>query len=246
FHRSVAVVHGFIYAVHGLGPFEFMNNFERYDPVTDQWMSDVPPCPTGRFLLDVAALDDHFYAIGGCVALCGESVDIVERYDVRRNQWTSVAPMGSCRRGHSVSVLDGCIYAVGGDSNGAVLNTVERFDPRVGRWEEVCPMLAARNSHGSAVLSSELYAAGGFNEHSERLSSSEKYDPRTNKWTSLADMSCSRIGLGLAAVNGKLYAIDGNGDKSVEVFDPKTNQWEYHSNTNCERFYPGVAVLQKP
>ncbi|VDO43771.1 unnamed protein product [Haemonchus placei] len=214
-------------------------------------MSDVDPCPTGRLLLDVAALDDHFYAIGGCVDFSGESVDIVERYDVRRNEWTSAAPMGSRRARLTVSVLDGCLYAVGGDSNGAVLNTVERWisfnllDPRVGRWEEVCPMLAARNSHGSAVLSGELYAAGGFNEHSERLSSSEKYDPRTNKWTSVADMSCGRVGLGLAAVNGKLYAIDGNGDKSVEVFDPKTNQWEHHSNTNCDRFYPGVAVLQK-
>ncbi|KAK6026485.1 hypothetical protein OSTOST_07557, partial [Ostertagia ostertagi] len=36
------------------------------------------------------------------------------RYDPRRNQWTSVASMGEERYGHSVSVLNGCLYAVGG------------------------------------------------------------------------------------------------------------------------------------
>lgn len=49
------------------------------------------------------------------------------RYDARRNEWTCVAPMGTRRLGVSVSVLNGCLYAVGGSDGQAPLNTVERW-----------------------------------------------------------------------------------------------------------------------
>ncbi|VDO60585.1 unnamed protein product [Haemonchus placei] len=209
-------------------------------------MSDVAPCPTGRICLGVAALDDHLYAVGGFKEHGRRALDIVERYNVRRNEWTSVASMSSRRTNFSLSVLEGCLYAVGGANDGFVLSTVERFDPRVGIWEKVCPMPTPRDSHASAVLHSELYVVGGYNKSSLIMSSAEKYDLRTNKWTLVADMSCSRNGVGLAAVNGKLYAIGGLGHDSVEVFDPTANLWEHHSNTIGKRSYTGVAVLQKP
>uniref|UniRef100_W6NDK1 Kelch repeat type 1 domain containing protein n=1 Tax=Haemonchus contortus TaxID=6289 RepID=W6NDK1_HAECO len=154
--------------------------------------------------------------------------------------------MGTGRGSLCVSVLDGCIYAVGGKSNGSILSTVERLDPRVGRWEEVCPMSTPRIGHGSAVLHDALYVVGGLNEISDSLSSAEMYDSRANKWTSVANMNSGRDGVGLSAVNGKLYAIGGYRDNSVEVFDSKTYQWKHHSNMNCKRLDPGVAVLQKP
>nr|CDJ88597.1 BTB Kelch-associated and Kelch repeat type 1 domain containing protein [Haemonchus contortus] len=251
---SVAVVDKFIYAVGGDGCLGIFNSIERYNPATDEWMSDVAPCPTRPFFLGLAALDDHLYAIGGFKDHRDRNHCIVDRYDFRRNEWTFMAPMGLCRSLHSVSVLDGCLYAVGGCENAIALNSVERIDPRVGIWEEVCPMSTRRWGHGSAVLHGELYVAGGHNGNSGELGSAEKYDLRANKWTSVADMSCSRVGLGLAAVNEKLYAIGGlnrSVDRSlvdhasVEVFDPKTNQWKHHSNMNCRRTNPGVAILQK-
>uniref|UniRef100_A0A7I5E9L2 BTB domain-containing protein n=1 Tax=Haemonchus contortus TaxID=6289 RepID=A0A7I5E9L2_HAECO len=237
---GVAVIDRFIYAVSGRDELNILKNIERYNPATDQWMSDVAPCPTARTMLGVGALDDHLYAVGGVEGVRGRALDAVECYDVRRNEWTSVAPMGSRRARLAVSVLDGCLYAVGGGKGEAVLNTVERFDPRVGRWEEVCPMSISRHSPGSAVLHGELYVAGGSNKDSRSLSSAEKYDLRANKWTPVARMSCSRRGFGLAAVNGKLYAIGGyNGSvvlNSVEVFDPRANQWNHHSILNCNVF----------
>nr|CDJ92661.1 BTB:POZ and BTB Kelch-associated and Kelch repeat type 1 domain containing protein [Haemonchus contortus] len=244
---GVAVVDRFIYAVGGIGEGKCLNSIERYDPATDQWISDVAPCRACRHSLGVAALGDHLYALGGSNGIRhGRSLNIVECYDVRRNEWTSVAPMGSCRGWLCGSALDGCLYAVGGRNNGTVLNTVERFDPRVGRWEEVCPMSTPRYVHGSAVLHGALYVVGGCNGNSDGLSSAEKYDSRADKWTPVTDMNSRRGGLGLAAVNGKLYAIGGGGYDLVEVLDPRTNQWKEHSKMNCERFRPGVAVLQKP
>ncbi|VDO43773.1 unnamed protein product [Haemonchus placei] len=97
----------------------------RYNPDTDQWISDVAPCPTGRYSFGVAALDDHLYVVGGFENRSGPGLDLVECYDVQRNEWTSVAPMSSCRASLSVSVLDGCLYAVGG-FNESALNAVER------------------------------------------------------------------------------------------------------------------------
>lgn len=51
----------------------------------------------------------------------------VERYDPKTNEWSSnVAPTSSCRTSVGVGVLEGCIYAVGGQDGVSCLNIVER------------------------------------------------------------------------------------------------------------------------
>ena len=51
----------------------------------------------------------------------------VLRYDPLSNQWSSeVAPTSSCRTSVGVAVLDGYLYAVGGQDGVSCLNFVER------------------------------------------------------------------------------------------------------------------------
>ena len=51
----------------------------------------------------------------------------VERYDPRTNQWaSSPAPTSSCRTSVGVGVLEGCVYAVGGQDGVSCLNIAER------------------------------------------------------------------------------------------------------------------------
>ena len=50
------------------------------------------------------------------------------RYDPQTNQWSSdVTPTSTCRTSVGVAVLDGFLYAVGGQDGMSCLDIVERF-----------------------------------------------------------------------------------------------------------------------
>ncbi|KJH40855.1 BTB/POZ domain protein [Dictyocaulus viviparus] len=261
---GVAVVDNLLYAVGGHDGQTYLNSIERFDPATNQWSCDVAPTSTCRTSVGVAVLDGFLYAVGGQDGI--NCLDIVERstyyycktyycgiyedicsYDARRNEWTCVAPMGTRRLGVSVSVLNGCLYAVGGSDGQSPLNTVERLDPRVGRWEVVRPMTTRRKHLGSAIFDGHLYAVGGRDDSCE-LSSAEKYNPTSNEWMTVVAMNNRRSGVGLAVVNEKLYAVGGfDGTtylKTTEVFDPESNQWKHHGCMNYRRLGGGVGVIR--
>ncbi len=53
---------------------------------------------------------------------------LLYRYDPQTNQWScDVAPTTSCRTSVGVAVLDGYLYAVGGQDGVQCLNHVERL-----------------------------------------------------------------------------------------------------------------------
>lgn len=89
----------------------------------------------------VAVLKDQLYAVGGHDGQC--YLNSVERFDPQTNTWCvfgfdiidnkvktrrtcDVAPTSTCRTSVGVTVLDGAIYAVGGQDGVSCLNVVER------------------------------------------------------------------------------------------------------------------------
>ncbi|KAK6020888.1 kelch repeat protein, partial [Ostertagia ostertagi] len=77
----------------------------RYDPSTNRWLCNLAPTSSPRDSFGLVALDGSLYAVGG--RYHDTSLNVVERYDVRRNEWIYVAPMGTRRHGVTVSVLNG-------------------------------------------------------------------------------------------------------------------------------------------
>ncbi|VDO43775.1 unnamed protein product [Haemonchus placei] len=74
-----------------------------------------------------AVLHSELYAVGGYNENSGE-LGSAEKYDLRANNWTSVADMSGSRR---LAAVNGKLYAIGGND----LSSVEYFDPNTNQWE---------------------------------------------------------------------------------------------------------------
>ena len=110
--------------------------------------------------------------------------------------------MSTARYCLGVGVVDGKMYALGGqDNDGSTLSSVECFDVSTGVWSAVAPMSTARCYHGVAVVNGKMYAVGGQDEDDTTLSSVECFDPSTGQWNVVAgDMSTVRAFFAVVAL----------------------------------------------
>jgi len=146
-------------------------------------------------------------------------------------EWVKKADMPTARFCLSTSVVNGKIYAIGGDSqNLADLKTVEEYDPTKDTWTKKTDMPTARNWLSTSVVDGKIYAIGGGTQAIVGLSTVEVYDPSTDKWAKCSNMPTGRRGLSSSVVNGKIYAIGGflGGDKVLSTLEEYTPEgWPF-------------------
>ena len=222
---------------------------------TAQWKRKAD-MPTARYDFSTSVVNGKIFAIGGQVRLeqdeFGDMVlSKVEMYDPETDTWEQRADMPTPRSAVSTSVVDGKIYAIGGDQLKKIkrykgwglevkkLPTVEMYDPATDTWTQKADMPTPRSYLSTSVMDRKIYAIGGMsnsNEHG-RLETVEVYDPLTDTWAKARDITQARSCTAISVVNGEMYAIGGRGWSgvqnepdpylsSVEVFNPKTNQWQ--------------------
>ena len=213
--------------------------------------------PTARSCFSTGIVDGKIFAIGGRLQLetdeFGEiAISTVEMYDPKTDTWQRKADMPTKRSGVAVSVVDGKIYAIGGEEIKKVpmykgwiheakgLPTVEMYDPVTDTWTQKADMPTPRKTR-TCVVDGKIYAIGGLAvgpmvKKQGQLATVEVYDPTTDIWVTASRMNHARYWAALSVVNGEIYATGGTGPSasrsksdpylsSVEVFNPKTNQW---------------------
>ena len=237
-----AAVDGIIYAIGGncgqpIGNWE-LSTVEAYDPATDAWTTKAD-MPTARTMAAIAVVDGIIYVIGG---VFGETVQdnrvlsAVEAYDPATDTWTAKADMPTARFGFAACVLDGQIYAFGGntkwDGPEGIVSTVEVYDPATDTWIQASDMPGSRANHTASVVDGKMYIFGGCVWPSEFMTPVvDVYDPATDTWTTAADVPTPRHDPTAAVVDGKIYTIGGRvGEEAdypdlspvstVEEFDP--------------------------
>lgn len=194
-------------------------------------------------------------------AALGFAPAVSSAFNVTCTCWSRRAPMPTGRYEMGVGVVNGVVYAIGGQAEraglaDAILETVEAYDPVTNSWSTRAPMPTPRSALAVGVVNGVLYAVGGRdfisgNPNSvgyHSLETVEAYDPVTDRWTAKAPMPTSRGSLGVGVVNGVLYAVGGydasfNTLTSVEAYDPVADVWTTKTPMPTPHQMIGVGVV---
>ena len=183
-------------------------------------------------------------------------------------QWTQKADMPTARSYFSTSVVDGKIFAIGGQIRveadvfgDLTLSKVEMYDPETDTWERRADMPTPRSAASTSVVDGKIYTIGGEQVEKikaykgwvnkvKNLPTVEMYDPSTDTWTQKADMPTARSYFSTSVMEGKIYAIGGASIfneqyrlETVEVYDPSTDTWAKARDMNHARSCAALSVV---
>jgi N-acetylneuraminic acid mutarotase len=132
---------------------------------------------------------------------------------ITEESWTTLAPMPTARRQFGVAVVNGKIFAIGGNDGNydRYLDTNEMYDPTTNTWTKKARMPTPRIEFGIAIYENKIYVMGGAigvdpsgNGNNLLTTANEVYDPATDTWETKAPMPTPRFGLTASVANDKI------------------------------------------
>ena len=180
-----------------------------------------------------------------------ESSDVGQ---VNESYWDIGKNMSTARNELTAVVLNGKIYAMGGEdiaAGGGQKDSVEVYDIVKDRWINgiVAHMPLPLDHTASAVYDGKIYVVGGYLEHKVPTDKLLIYDPQKNQWQEVKSLP-SPIGGALNAefINGILYVVGGLNSSDIPVntnyaFNPKTNSWAIKAPMPTARHHLQTAVV---
>lgn len=190
---------------------------------------DLPPLPTPRQEVGVAALGRDVYVIGG-ILVNRRATGTVERFDTDELRWHDVPPLpgGIALHHMGAASAGGRVYAMGGLDNAFnAARSVFAYDPEANDWGRVADLPWPRGAMGAAALDGRIYAAGG-QDGGTSFDDFAVYDIAEDRWTKLPEMPTARNHLAAVAVDGAFYAVGGrNGGlhDTLEIYDIARDRW---------------------
>jgi len=228
FLHCASTVNGKIYVIGGDVGGTATKKLDVYDPLTDSWTTNYDDMPTRRAAMCSEVVYEKIYVIGGTREPNFTPLKVVEEYDPVTNNWTTKADMLTGRYCFATSVVEGKIYAIGGQGSGGSLSTMEVYDPLTDEWTLMQGnMSIAKTDHCASPVNGIIYAIGGYHA----LSIVEAYEPIADMWNEMTNMITGRCQSGIGVVNGKIYVIGGQGSNSqgldnVEEYTPPITSLE--------------------
>ena len=181
-----------------------------------------------------------------------ESSDIPQ---LKESYWTIGKNMSIARNELTAVVLNGKIYAMGGEDKavgGGQKDSVEVYDIAKDKWVEgiVAHMPLPLDHTASAVYDGKIYVVGGFvGRHKVPTDKVFIYDPEKNQWQEGKSLP-SPIGAALNAefIKGILYVVGGLNSSHMPVntnyaYNPETNTWTTKAPMPTARHHLQTAVV---
>ncbi|CAM3450976.1 MULTISPECIES: Kelch repeat-containing protein [Saccharibacillus] len=163
--------------------------------------------------------------------------------------WVAKANLLKVKDRMSLVGINGKIYAIGGMSGGALLNTIDEYDVKTDTWiaKTTFPEFAKANS-SSVVVDGKIYITGGIKESGTLTKSLDIYDPAANKWTKGADLPVTLAGHASEVINGKIIIAGGfteftNAVSTTYEYNIATNVWSAKAKMSQARRYTSSALI---
>lgn len=139
------------------------------DPSSEAWTT-AAPAPTARNSAAGAILDGKLHIVGGRT-VSGGNTPVHEVYDPQADSWATLAPLPAPEAGPrgsgglAAAVLDGVIYAFGGEwfssTGGGVYAQVWAYDAASDAWNEAGRMPTPRHGLGAVALAGGIATIAG-------------------------------------------------------------------------------------
>jgi len=187
----------------------------RFEPGLSEWItmtSMITPVSGAGSVV----ISDSIYVIGGFDGIT--STAHVQIYNTISDTWSVGTPLPKGRTQLEAVLLDGLIYAIGGnradgDSNPST-NIVEIYDPGLDSWMDGPPLPDSRASMVAVVRQGKIYVIGGTDNwaSSNAVDTTFVYDPSSGAWTTADPMPTARSAIQAAVISDTIYVIGGVGE----------------------------------
>ena len=180
-----------------------------------RWESRTPLTqPRGR--MAVVLDGDSIISIGGE----GEdgALATVAAYDLRFNEWTSLADLPEPLANSAAAILDETIYVAGGSRTEAGVDVIsdrfQRYDAESDKWEPLFALPIGLAGSALVTIDETLYLMGGWDgqrmrDEIWRLDLDETGDKPAGTWEFITRLESPRAFFGATAVDDELYVVGG-------------------------------------
>ena len=201
----------------------------RFETPGEDYWAYAPRMPHRRSYTASAELDGKVYVATGMVGETGRPLDLVERFDPKRNEWTSLPTLPEAFSAAAGASYNGRIWVVGGNSEEVSGRQVYSYDVGKARWVSEAPLPAPRTNLTAVPLGGKLYAIGGL-DPVEAARTVFVYDPRAKKWSRSTPLPKALHAHASVAFRGELWVLGGrlrSGKilKDVWIYNEKRKTW---------------------
>ena len=159
----------------------------KYNPDTNTWQ-ELAPMSIARRGVCVVADRNSLYAIGGESAT-KECLDVVEKFDPKRNCWSRVTSTLERKMFCSGAFVKGKVFLFGGvtDSKQPANIAIEMYDPIADEWTFIGSAAAPTVSLGAVGFKGDIFVSGFWGTDNSYQHFLQAYNVEKNEWKSCAE-----------------------------------------------------------
>lgn len=253
---------------HVYPPSAFLAAVQYFDLTEGRWHEAAPRnFPAEGF--GVAAAGPFIYAFGGFAYDAAneptwQSLDVIERYDVRADRWEVIGHMPTRRSSNVVVSVGGKAYLIGGwdstprspgSAEGKFLDTIDVFDLQTETITSLATRLPKlRRAFAGWAWDGAVILAGGLGPSADAplLDDVTRFDPASETWSALPPLPHPTFAPGIGVSGGALFVFGGytmtsstSGDyvDAISMLQPGSRWLETGRHLREPKGFPVVVAL---